>query len=257
MRFHPQEIDKENMGSTASLTSPLGSTLGQAQESPSTRFDYITHHCGLQVGDLQIRGPLSKYSSWTAEIVGEEANPSLDIARDEQLLEKAWQKLSHPNFTKNWGYLNPSAAPILSVGSAYQVYITRPNFEQFKTVLTFVASARSVLVKYARLQSLENRNDTVVAYTADANDVSRICAAVGDAAGSDEAGALPGFATLSQGNLSMSRLRFLSDVESNGQRWQRLIENAMGDPQRIEELSRLARAEFIHLSQLLRNGERA
>lgn len=239
------------------MTSPLGSTLEQAEKSPSTRFDYITHHCGLQIGDFHIRGPLSKYSSWTAEIVEEEANPSLDIARDEQLLENAGQKLSHPNFTKHWGYLNPSAATTLSGGSAYQVYITRPSFEQFKNVLTFVASTRSVLVKYARLQSLENRNDTIVAYTADANDVSQICAAVGDAVTADEAGSLPGFATLSQGNLSMSRIQFLSDVESNGQRWQRLIENAMGEPQRIEELSRLVCEEFIHLSQLLRNGERA
>lgn len=245
------------MGSIAKWTSPLGNTLKQVQEYPCKRFTYITHHCGLQPGVFQGRGALSKYSLWTSEILGDAENPNRDITGDEQLLEKAWRKLSHPNFTKSWGYLNPSATTTLSNDCTYQVYITRPEFEQFKAMLTFVASARSVLVKYARLQSLENRNDTVVAYTTDANDVNRICTAVGKTVDSDEAGRLPGFATLSQGNLSVSRLRFLSNAESNGQRWQRLIENAIGEPQRLEELSRLVQTEVVHLSQLLRNGDRA
>lgn len=239
---------------TTFLSSPLCETLRQVRKSSSVRFDYVTHHCGLQPEDLQGGGQLSKYTLWTEKLIGEE-DTSSKLSCTRQILSEVKKKISHPNFTKNWGYLNPRTASALSSRNIYQIYLTRPNFEQFKIMLNFAASPNPVLVKYARLKALENRNDTIIIYTSDAEAVRHISEAIESTGSFDQNGALPGFATLSRGNLSFSRLRYLSDTESNGQRWQRLIEKSVNDPQYLDKLSQLAQMEFIHLSRLLKDRE--
>lgn len=226
--------------------------------SPTRRFSYLGHHCGLRAGELRNKSRLSKYSRWAEELADQNLlNRSPIAGRRETVLEKAQLRVSHPNFTKYWGYLNPRLAPILSGRSGYQLYATRPSFEQFRNLFLYVASSNSALLKYARLECLEHRHDTVVVYSADATDIRRLFVRLEHNQAFDETAPLPGFATLSLGNLSLSGLRDVSPLESNGQTWQRLLEDATGNDQHIHDLHRSAYAEFVELANMLQAGGHA
>lgn len=253
MCLYTQKINDKNMESVANLKSPLLDTMNKIQTSSMENIDYLSVHCGIYERKRNSKDILSKYVEWVSEILADDkihakANP---MPGKKNLIE-ARHRISHPNFTKNWGYINPAASVNFSNKFIYQIYLTRPSFDQFKKLVCVAENDRSILIKYARLKSLENRNDTVTAYTTDKKKIAPIFADL--LAKFDErndVGELPGFATLSKANLSLARIRNASAVESNGQKWQKIIQNASSDPKAMKKIYKDVQLEFSYLSHLL------
>lgn len=255
MCLYTQKVNDKNMESDTRLKSPLLNTISRIQASSTENIDYLSLHCGIYELKKNSKDILSKYVEWVSEIV---ASDRIDVKENlipgKKVLIEARHRLSHPNFTKNWGYMNPAVSVNFSNKFIYQIYLTRPSFAQFKKLVCIAEKDRSILIKYPRLKSLENRNDTVTAYTTDKKKVARIFADL--LATFDERsdiGELPGFATLSKANLSLARIRHASSIESNGQRWQKIIQNASSDPKAMKKICEDVQLEFSYLSRLLEN----
>ena len=235
----------------ATLTSPLRSTLERACQDPRVRFEYLSHHCGLHLKDVENLTALSKYAHWCEKSLRERGRP---VAREDSprvLYEAARRETIHPNFTKYWGYLNPHSASTLNGKDVYQIYFTRPSLRQFDDLLSLACSVKNVLVKYARLKFLEKRHDTVAVYVVGANAAREIWdagIAYGEPCGPDS---VPGFATASYMNLSLARLKGLPKVESNGQMWQKVLEEVLDGTQSVDRIMEEVSSEFDHLCMML------
>ena len=243
------------MSNKTTLTSPLLSTLENASRDRCVNLDYLSHHCGLSLKDFENRTKLSKYAQWCESALEKDFRINEKEKSSYRLYELAKQETIHPNFTKNWGYLNPYSASSLTGQDIYQIYLTRPSLTQFDEILNIARSLRDIVVKYARLKPLETRHDTVIVYVTGAKSAKEVWRAAAACAEPCGQGSVPGFATVSWRNLSMARLKELPETESNGQKWQKIVEKTLTDTQYMNQIMSEVMSEFDHLLRILR-GEK-
>lgn len=238
------------------FVSPLYSTLEQISAHSTNQFEYLSHQCGLSASDFEDTSELSRYSLLCENYMTfEQLNLNKKNNSLNRLLDRGKNETIHPNYTKYWGYLNPHSINALEEASIYQLYITRPSLSQFEKLLNIALTNKSVIVKYARLNSVAKRHDTVIAYIANLNIFVEIWNAVASYADSSYVGAVPGFATVSYSNLSVSKLQEVPRNQSNGQRWQEIINKASADATYMQRVKEVIQDDIEHIVKTIA-GER-
>lgn len=151
---------------TSTIRSPLVEYINHLVETSDRPLaDYERDHCGLTL-PYQPNPRRSKYGKFIDNLDFTPINVSSyntsDIACS---IEQAKRYPSHPNYTNAWSYLYPIRSSGFKGENIYQAYITDPDTGQFSTLVKALTYLDRIVVKYPRIESLEHRYDTVVAYS--------------------------------------------------------------------------------------------
>lgn len=239
------------------FVSPLYETLKQVSNQSTNQFDYLSHQCGLSAYDFENTNELSKYSRLCGNyLTFEQVSVNEESNSLRKLLIKSKNETIHPNYTKYWGYLNPHSISVLGKGGIYQLYLTRPCISQFEKLLNIALENKSIIVKYARLKSVEKRHDTVIAYIEKSAILMEIWKELASYADPDYIGAVPGFATVSYSNMSLARLQEVPGNQSNGQKWQEIVSKASTDTLYLQRVKKEIHDDIKHFVKMIAEEKR-